>query len=167
MRSFRTPTSSQHKRGLSGGEPPSTSKQVVWLLVLAGILSVAALSTGVLSLSGLADSLVSVDPFNGSAAAPPLTPTDPLIVLSTGGGLWNTGVWAGWGMGDEVTLRWAAEGAKVTKTCPVRCEITKDQRRLPYADLVVMELVNHLKFLGEVCRRLLARANAFGAVMPS
>lgn len=75
--------------------------------------------------------------------------SDPLIVLSTGGGLWSTGTWAGWGLGNHVTLKWAAAGVVVAKTCPVRCVLTRNQERIPSADLVVMELVNHAKFLGE------------------
>ena len=35
------------------------------------------------------------------------------IVLGSGGGLWNTGVWTGWGYGKDVTLNWAAAGVQV------------------------------------------------------
>jgi hypothetical protein len=65
-----------------------------------------------------------------------------------GGGLWNTGVWPGWGTGDRAVLNWAARGVVVDKQCPVRCDITTDQSRINEADVVLMELVNHLKFLG-------------------
>ena len=71
------------------------------------------------------------------------------IVLSTGEGRWNTGVWPNWGQGtDEVTLNWAAAGVRVKKSCSVRCEITHDQSGIDAADAVVMETINHPQFLG-------------------
>lgn len=71
------------------------------------------------------------------------------IVLSTGEGRWNTGVWPNWGQGtDEVTLNWAAAGVRVKKSCSVKCEITHDQSGIDAADAVVMETINHPQFLG-------------------
>ena len=71
------------------------------------------------------------------------------IVLSTGQGMWNTGVWPNWGQGtDEVTLNWAAAGTVVKKSCTVTCDITHDQSGINDADAVIMEAINHPKFLG-------------------
>ena len=70
-----------------------------------------------------------------------------LIVLYTEGEKINTGVWPGWGGHNrEVTLNWAAAGVKVQKMCPLSCEFTHDNSRIPTADAVVIELVNHPKF---------------------
>eukprot|EP01138_Halocafeteria_seosinensis_P001553 gb/GECG01001591.1/.p1 GENE.gb/GECG01001591.1/~~gb/GECG01001591.1/.p1 ORF type:complete len:545 (+),score=95.60 gb/GECG01001591.1/:1-1635(+) len=71
------------------------------------------------------------------------------IILSSGNGLWNTGVWTGWGEGAKVELMWAAAGVQVDKKCPFRCHFTRDENLLPQADAVVMETINHLKFLGK------------------
>ena len=69
------------------------------------------------------------------------------IVLSTGGGRINTGVWPNWGQNsDEVTLNWAAAGVVVKKQCPTKCIITHDQSSIADADAVMMELVNLPKF---------------------
>ena len=57
-------------------------------------------------------------------------------------------MWPAWGTGDRAVLNWAARGVVVEKKCPVKCEITSDQSRIADADVVLMELVNHLKFLG-------------------
>lgn len=55
----------------------------------------------------------------------------PVVVLSTGDGKWNTGVWPGYGAGKVVVLNWAAAGVIVNKTsCPFECEFTHDQRRM-------------------------------------
>ena len=51
-------------------------------------------------------------------------------------------------MGIPTQLRWQAEGSFVVKGCDVHCHITHDQARIPEADAVVMELVNHYKFYG-------------------
>lgn len=54
----------------------------------------------------------------------------PLVVLSTGGGRWNTGVWTGFGP-SVVTLNWAAAGVVVDKTqCKFQCTFTDDQSRI-------------------------------------
>ena len=69
------------------------------------------------------------------------------IVLSTGEGRWNTGVWPNWGQAtSEVSLNWAAAGVVVRKGCPSECTITHDQAGTVGADAVVMEIVNHPKF---------------------
>ena len=69
------------------------------------------------------------------------------IVLSTGEGRWNTGVWPNWGQGTpDVTLNWAAAGVAVHKGCSSECTITHDQSGLADSDAVVMEAVNHPKF---------------------
>ncbi|KNC79666.1 hypothetical protein SARC_07946 [Sphaeroforma arctica JP610] len=77
----------------------------------------------------------------------------PLVVLSTGGGLWNTGVWPGWGSEDPTSakLNWAAAGVVVEKQCEYTCTFTHENspENLEVADAVVMELVNHPKFLGK------------------
>jgi len=68
------------------------------------------------------------------------------IVLSTGKGKWNTGVWPGWGS-REVTLNWAAAGVKVERKCRVECEIRHEgEQSGGPIDAVVMELINHPKF---------------------
>lgn len=59
------------------------------------------------------------------------------IILSSGGGRWNTGVWTGWGGEQEVELMWAAAGVKVSKECPFQCHFTRDETLLPKADAVV------------------------------
>jgi hypothetical protein len=54
----------------------------------------------------------------------------PIIVLSTGGGRWNTGVWTGFGPKVSV-LNWAAGGVVVDKSsCPFECTFTDDQSRI-------------------------------------
>jgi hypothetical protein len=69
------------------------------------------------------------------------------VVLSSGGGRWNTGVWPNWGAGSQtVTLNWAAAGVKVVKSCPFACEFTHDEGRLASADAVIIETVNIPKF---------------------
>ena len=71
------------------------------------------------------------------------------IVLSTGKGMWNTGVWPNWGQGtDTVTLNWAAAGVVVKKSCSTECVISHDQAGADAADAIVMEAINHPKFLG-------------------
>lgn len=131
----------------------SGRNKTVLVLVLAAIAGTAALSTGLITLrsSGSVgdDSRDSEHHTNWSSEIAATQGKDPIVVLSNGDGLWNTGVWSGWGMGDHVTLNWAAAGVEVHKTCPAKCTVTKDQRFIDDADLVVMELVNHLKFLGE------------------
>lgn len=73
----------------------------------------------------------------------------PIVVLSSGQGRWNTGVWTGFGE-KQPTLNWAAAGVVVDKSaCRFECEFTHDQSKLATADAVLMELVNHPKFLGE------------------
>ena len=53
-----------------------------------------------------------------------------MIVLSTGEGLWNTGVWPGFG-NPKPTLNWAAAGVVVDKSeCPFKCEFTDDQSKM-------------------------------------
>eukprot|EP00002_Diphylleia_rotans_P040130 TRINITY_DN9458_c0_g1_i1.p1 TRINITY_DN9458_c0_g1~~TRINITY_DN9458_c0_g1_i1.p1 ORF type:complete len:395 (+),score=67.21 TRINITY_DN9458_c0_g1_i1:47-1231(+) len=79
---------------------------------------------------------------------------DPVIILyqpkvPDGNVEWNTGVWTGYGYGDDVTLKWAAAGVKVRKTCPTKCIFSRDHTLLPRADGVLMELINHPKFLGK------------------
>ena len=80
----------------------------------------------------------------------------PVVVLSTGEGRWNTGVWTGFG--DKVTtLNWAAAGVVVDKSqCQFECEFTSDQSRISNAHVVLMELVNHPKFLGKGVLRCFA-----------
>jgi hypothetical protein len=69
------------------------------------------------------------------------------IILATGRGRWNTGVWPAWGYGSDVTLNWAAAGVKVKKQCAVECEIAHEgSAGYGDADAVVMELTNHPKF---------------------
>ena len=68
-----------------------------------------------------------------------------VIVLDTGSGKINTGVWPNWGP-SEVTLNWAAAGVRVSKTCPTPCVITSDQSKAEEADAVIVELVNYPKF---------------------
>jgi hypothetical protein len=71
----------------------------------------------------------------------------PLVVtLWNGRGLFNTGVWPGWGGPDPKVahLQWAANGVAVHKRCEYNCEFTYDQ--LASADGVVVETVNHAKF---------------------
>eukprot|EP01087_Luapelamoeba_hula_P017172 TRINITY_DN5391_c0_g1_i1.p1 TRINITY_DN5391_c0_g1~~TRINITY_DN5391_c0_g1_i1.p1 ORF type:complete len:438 (-),score=36.85 TRINITY_DN5391_c0_g1_i1:121-1434(-) len=71
-----------------------------------------------------------------------------LIVLSDGKGRWNTGVWSGWGEGRSGSdLRWAAHGTRVNKKCPYDCHFTHDNSQIPDADAVIMEVINHPKFL--------------------
>ena len=125
--------------------------KVVLCLVLALIVGTASFSTGLLSFDSIMGVVRSADPYALANMGPNggTSTKEPLIVLSTGGGLWNTGVWSGWGMGNSATLNWAAAGVVVDKKCPYKCTITNDQRRIDDADMVVMELVNHLKFLGE------------------
>ncbi|ELR17173.1 glycosyl transferase [Acanthamoeba castellanii str. Neff] len=79
--------------------------------------------------------------------------TDPIlqrkrkIILSTGHGKWNTGVWPAWGYGQTVTLNWAAAGVEVNKKCSIECEISHEgSAGYADADAVVMELTNHPKF---------------------
>lgn len=70
-----------------------------------------------------------------------------LIVLYTENDKINTGVWPGWGgHSREVTLNWAAAGVKVQKMCPLSCEFTHDNSKIPTADAIMIELVNHPKF---------------------
>lgn len=80
--------------------------------------------------------------------SPPPSPIT--IVMSTAKGLWNTGVWAGYGSGPVTTLQWAASGITVDKSqCRLAypCHVTQDQSFEATADAVVMETVNHPKFL--------------------
>jgi hypothetical protein len=77
-------------------------------------------------------------------AADPIT-----IVMSTGNGMWNTGVWTGYGEGPITQLRWAASGISVDKTsCKAKtpCIVSQDQSKIAEADAVLMETVNHPKF---------------------
>ena len=86
----------------------------------------------------------------GTAHVPADTPRvdfEPTVVLSTGGGKWNTGVWPGYGQ-NPAQLQWAAAGAVAHKTCPVQCKFTDDQSQLSSAHAVMMETVNAPKFLG-------------------
>ncbi len=57
----------------------------------------------------------------------PIVDRERIVVLSTGSGLWNTGVWPGWGNGPRAELQWAAAGVIVEKTCQYRCRFTHDQ----------------------------------------
>ena len=45
--------------------------------------------------------------------------------------------------GREISqnLLWAADGAKVLKTCDVDCFVTHDQSLVPRADAVIMEVL--------------------------
>lgn len=67
----------------------------------------------------------------------------PVVVLSTGEGKWNTGVWPGYGP-KVSTLNWAAAGVVVNKTsCPYQCEFTDDQTkivRVPLCELASFAL---------------------------
>jgi hypothetical protein len=61
---------------------------------------------------------------------------EPLIVMSTGGGRWNTGVWTGYGGPEKIKqLRWAHEGILVDKSqCPYKCRVTHEQNEIENAD---------------------------------
>eukprot|EP00300_Choanocystis_sp_HF-7_P042600 c9331_g1_i1.p1 GENE.c9331_g1_i1~~c9331_g1_i1.p1 ORF type:complete len:413 (+),score=80.65 c9331_g1_i1:103-1239(+) len=114
---------------------------IVWFQVLFSIVSSLRSSSPPLpsALTGLGA---------GELSAHVSWNTKPIIVMSTGGGLWNTGVWSGYG--SEVSkLAWANQGVVVDKTnCPHKCVITHEQSHIPKADAVVMEVINHKKFLG-------------------
>jgi len=78
------------------------------------------------------------------------------VVMSTGNGKWNTGVWSGYGDGPKVALRWAASGVVVDKSeckMTVPCVVSQDQKLASTADAIVMETVNHPKFLGGAAQR--------------
>ena len=54
----------------------------------------------------------------------------PIVILSTGNGRWNTGVWTGFG-DPRPTLNWAAAGVVVDKSsCTFECIFTNDQSKL-------------------------------------
>eukprot|EP01134_Creolimax_fragrantissima_P006400 CFRG6400T1 len=83
---------------------------------------------------------------------------EPLVVLYTGGGVFNTGIWPGWAGDDpnQSILNWAAAGVEVEKHCPYQCKFTHDnnEENMRSADAVVMELINFPKFIGkEVAKR--------------
>lgn len=80
--------------------------------------------------------------------APPTQTRERIIVLSTGGGLFNTGVWPSWGSEhpDRATLLWAAAGVHVDKPCEFKCRFTHASQSERTADAVILETVNHPKF---------------------
>ncbi len=65
----------------------------------------------------------------------------PIVVLSTGEGRWNTGVWTGFG-DKRPTLNWAAAGVVVDKSsCKFQCEFTQDQSQIVRAAAAVIQCV--------------------------
>jgi hypothetical protein len=104
-----------------------------------------------------------VVPSRAQAAAKVVKKLDytPVIVLSTGGGRWNTGVWTGFGPKVSV-LNWAAGGVVVDKSsCPFECVFTDDQSRIVSArrfpPLCGMKSVVNVR---NVCRSLCAGRSA-------
>lgn len=99
------------------------------------------------------DPMATAQPKSGAALRKGLDRTGPfsrrrVVVLGSEDGRINTGVWPGWGPERESVLNWAAAGVRVQKYCPFQCTITHDQSLITSADAVVMETVNHPKFLG-------------------
>eukprot|EP00004_Rigifila_ramosa_P024511 TRINITY_DN7129_c0_g1_i2.p1 TRINITY_DN7129_c0_g1~~TRINITY_DN7129_c0_g1_i2.p1 ORF type:complete len:339 (-),score=67.93 TRINITY_DN7129_c0_g1_i2:843-1718(-) len=73
---------------------------------------------------------------------------------------WNTARWPGYGEKSGVELHWAAQGVRIFKSCPVNCTFSMNQRHVPKADAIMMEIVNHAKFFG------LERIPELGSTLP-